>query len=221
MKTKMALVAGATGLIGGHCLNLLLDHDAYHEVVILVRREMPLSHKKLRQVVIDFNDMGHYSQYIKADDVFCCLGSTIKQAGSQEAFRKVDYSYPLDLARIALSNGAHRYLLVSSLGADPGSKIFYTRVKGEVEAAIAKLGYGSFHVFRPSLLLGKRRESRPGEGIVGALMKALDPFMAGPFRKYRAIEAAMVARAMVRSAQSDVKGMTIHNSEDIRKLMEN
>ncbi|HVF27949.1 MAG TPA: NAD(P)H-binding protein, partial [Pyrinomonadaceae bacterium] len=124
-ETRSALLVGATGLVGGHCLNLLLEDAAYQRVVALGRRMLPVVHQKLEQHVVDFDKLTDYAHLIRAQDIFCCLGTTIKKAGSREAFRRVDFTYPHEVARIAAENGAEQMLLVSALGADAKSRVFY------------------------------------------------------------------------------------------------
>jgi len=198
---KRALIVGATGLVGGYVLRRLLAHSRYSRVEILVRRESPIRDPKLTQRIVDFASLDVLG--IAADEVFCCLGTTIRKAGSEEAFRRVDYDYPLTLARLAKVVGADKFLLVSALGANPKSAVFYNRVKGEVEHAIAAVGLPAAYFFRPSLLLGPRAENRPGEKIGIAVGKAIAPLMIGGLRKYRPIHADTVAAAMVYVANHD------------------
>ncbi|MBP7738534.1 MAG: oxidoreductase [Spirochaetes bacterium] len=210
---KTALIAGASGLTGGHCLEFLLDTPYYNQVHALVRRPLSITHPKLSQHVVDFDDSASIRDAIKADDIFCCLGTTIKKAGSQEAFRKVDFTYPVTLAREAASRGSKRYFIITAMGSNPRSRIFYNRVKGEVEAAVRALPYESVHIFRPSLLLGDRQEVRAAEKIGSALARILNPLMAGPLRPYRAIQARAVAWAMVYSAIAHLPGGVMESRE--------
>jgi uncharacterized protein YbjT (DUF2867 family) len=219
-ETKTALLVGASGLVGGHCLQLLLEDQVYTGVTALVRKPLALVHEKLAQHVVNFDDLETFSEFLHSDDVYCCLGTTIKKAGSQEAFRKVDFEYPMKLAAFAEHCGANQFLIVSSLGADPHSRIFYNRVKGEVEEAIRKVPFTAIHVFRPSLLLGERKEHRPGEKASAVVMAALRPAMIGPLVKYRAIQARDVAKAMVRVAQMGLQGVNIFESQQIQKIAE-
>ncbi len=210
---RTALIAGASGLTGGHCLEFLLESAYYATVHALVRRPLGITHPKLREHVVDFNDPASVRRAAKADDVYCCLGTTIKKAGSQDAFRKVDYEYPVTLARESSANGAKRFFIISALGANPKSKIFYSRVKGEVERAVREFPFESVHVFRPSLLLGERAEVRTAEKIGSALARVVGPVMVGPLRAYRAIEARAVAWAMVFSATAHLHGGVMESRE--------
>lgn len=214
---KTALVLGANGLIGNYLLFKLLQSERYARVVSLVRRPLHYAHPKLEERVVDFDRLTPAD--VRADDVFCCLGTTIGKAGSQEAFRKVDYQYPLDVGRLALANGAKQYLLVSSLGASAQSSVFYSRTKGETEDALKKLGYESLHVFRPSMLLGKRKEFRLGEEVGKVVSLLLTPafWLIPPLRKYQGIEATKVATAMLEIAKQDVRGVHVYESDVLQR----
>ena len=213
--SRTALIAGASGLVGGHLLQRLLAEPAYAHVAALGRRPLALTHPKLTQHVIDFDRVREAANFPRVDDVFCCLGTTIKKAGSQDAFYEVDFLYVHELARTALAYGATQFLLVSSLGANPHSRIFYSRVKGEVEEAVSRLSYRTVHIFRPSLLLGERAERRLGEGVGIAVSRVVSPLMVGPLRKYRPIAADAVAAAMVRAALGGKPGVIIHEGAEL------
>jgi uncharacterized protein YbjT (DUF2867 family) len=214
---KTALIAGGTGLVGGFVLKRLLAHSDYRRVEIWVRRELPIHHPKLNGRVVDFARLDDITGKIEADEVYCCLGTTIKKAGSQAAFRRVDHDYPLALARIARASGAEKFLMVSALGADPKSPVFYSRVKGEAEQAIAATGLSKAYFFRPSILFGPREEKRPGEKIGIALGKLIVPLLIGGLRKYRPIHADTVAAAMVYVANHEIPAGPIE-SDAIARL---
>jgi uncharacterized protein YbjT (DUF2867 family) len=218
MCSRTALLLGASGLVGGHCLKLLLDDPFYDRVVTPVRRPLPVENDSLTQIEVDFDRIGDHSPELQGDDVFCCLGTTIKKAGSQEEFSKVDLIYPSRLAEIALANGASQFLLVSSVGADPNSSIFYSRVKGEVEEVVGHFDYKTFHVFRPSLLLGGRGESRPGEWLAQQISRLMAFAFVGPLKIYRPVEAEAVAVAMIDIAKQGWQGRHLFNSEMIRSI---
>jgi uncharacterized protein YbjT (DUF2867 family) len=218
MNNTSALLVGGSGLIGGHCLDLLLGSERYEQVILIGRRPLGRSHPKLREQVVNFDEIAALPETRRATDIFCCLGTTIKVAGSPEAFRRVDYHYPLELAKWGARHGAQQFLLVSALGANAESTIFYNRVKGELEAALAALSFPGLHFFRPSLLLGERQESRPGEKVGQLLMGLLNGLFLGPLRKYRAIPAATVATAMVRVAQMGQGGVNIYESDRIQAI---
>lgn len=212
---KTALLAGATGLIGKQLLTLLLDSDRYDSVKVLSRKPIHRIDEKLENFVIDFDQLREDAIQLKADDVFCCLGTTMKQAGSKAAFRKVDYDYPLTLANLAKRLGAKQYLVVTALGSDKKSSFYYNRVKGEVEEGIGAVGFDSLHIFRPSLLLGDRKEKRPGEGAATFLFKYFDFLIPG---KYKAIDSHKVAAAMLHYASLDQRGIHIHESRALQQF---
>jgi uncharacterized protein YbjT (DUF2867 family) len=218
MEIKSALLVGASGLVGGHCLQFLLEESSYTRVVVLVRRPLSITHDKLVQHVVDFSELETLGECLIADDVYCCLGTTIKKAGTKEAFRKVDFDYPIKLAALAQHLGANQFLIVTSLGADPHSRIFYNRVKGEVEEAIRKISFITINIFHPSLLLGERTEHRIGEKAGAFIMSGLKYVLVGPLRKYRAIQARDVAKAMVQVAQKNLKGVNIFDSNQIQEI---
>ena len=208
---KTALVAGPSGLIGGQLLSLLLENSRYAKIIAISRKPLELTHPKLENVVLDFAYIKQHSQALRCDDIFCCLGTTIKK--TKEAFRKLDFDYPVELARIGKEQGAEKYLLVSALGANKNSSLFYNQVKGEVEDAISKIEIPALHIFRPSLLVGPRAEQRGGEeaakwvyNIFGFAIPA----------KYMAIESIKVARAMIFLSQEKVKGVLIHESKELQ-----
>ncbi len=214
------MLLGATGLVGGHCLELLLLRDAeYGRVTVLGRRASGRAHPRLDERIGDVERLldEHESTFAGAD-VFCCLGTTIRAAGSQEAFRRVDHDLPVHAARVASEAGARQFLLVSAAGADAGSRVFYNRVKGETEATVAALPFEGVALLRPSLLLGDRTESRPAEALAQRVAPLLSPLLQGPLRKYRAIHAATVAAALVRLAKEGVRGTVTVESDQIERL---
>ncbi len=214
--TRTALVAGASGLVGGHLLDLLLEDQGYAAVTVLVRRELPRAHRRLAQHLVDYDRLDRTLP--RADDVFCCLGTTMKRAGSADAFRKVDFTYVERLARLAWQHRARQFLLVTALSADQRSRVFYSRVKGEVEEAVRKVPFDAVHIFRPSLLLGHRRESRPAERLAMLAGGALGFLLVGPLARYRPIPARTVAAAMMRVAKEAARGVHVYQSDRIRAL---
>ena len=204
------LLAGATGLVGRAALELFLADASCQRLIAVTRR--PLAHPphpKLDARIADFDHLDNLQNLDRPTHVVCALGTTLRQAGSRAAFRHVDYDYPLALAHLGLAAGAHHFLLVSSLGANPGSVVFYSRVKGEIELAIRTLPYRSVSILRPSLLLGSRQQFRPGERIA----QALAPLIPG---KYRPIAARDVAAGLVRAAREDARGVRVIASAELR-----
>ena len=214
---RTALLAGATGLVGSHCLSQLLSDPAYGRVVTVVRRPLPLGDPKLDTRVVDFDRLAD-ADLPRVDDVYCALGTTIRRAGSRDAFRRVDHGYVVALARRAAERGAARFVLVSAIGADARSPVFYSRVKGETERDVAAVGFEAVHLLRPSLLVGERSEHRPGERLMIGLFTRLAPLLVGPLRRYRPIAAEVVARAMRVVARRDERGTHVHESDRIAAL---
>jgi uncharacterized protein YbjT (DUF2867 family) len=214
---KSALLIGATGLVGGFVLQQILQDDYYDKVIVLTRKPLNNQHPKLKEVVVDFNKLDDYAAEIKADIIFSCLGTTIKVAGSQEAFKRVDFEYPYKVAQIAKQNGASAYLLVSALGAAKDSLVFYNRVKGELEDEVSSLHYDAFHILQPSLIIGDRKEARTGEGIAQKLAPVFDALMVGGLKKYKSIKAEQIAKAMVAYSKLNDKGVFKHESDELQQ----
>lgn len=216
---RIAMVLGATGLVGRAVTEELLNREGWDEVRVLVRRSMDLEHPKLKQTIVDWDKLEQYKeQFEGVHAVFCCLGTTIKKAGSQAHFERVDLDYPLKAATIAKDNGVKQFLSVSSMGANAKSRNFYSRVKGRTEEGLIAIGFQGLHLFRPSLLLGQRDEFRLGEQIAAVAMKSLGFLMVGKAAKYRAIPGATVAKAMVNIALADTQGYHIYTNEVIHVI---
>lgn len=216
---QSALVAGASGLVGSALLQLLLAAPACDRVTAVGRRPLGVTHRKLTETVTDFDNLeAALARGEAADVAFCTLGTTIKKAGSQAAFRKVDHDYVLAFARAAQAAGARSFLLVSAIGADARSAVFYSRVKGETENDVGAIGFESVHLFRPGILLGDREETRLAESVGVALTPLLNPLLLGPFRAYRGIAAGTVARAMAAAANDPRPGRYVHTFNDMQAL---
>ncbi|WP_310831213.1 oxidoreductase [Paenibacillus pedocola] len=216
--TRVAVVLGATGLIGKAVTRELLTGE-WDEVRVLVRRPLELNHPKLKQIRMDWEQLGQYKeQFAGVSAVFCCLGTTIKKAGSQKQFERVDLEYPLEAAAIAKASGVKQFLVVSSMGASSKSRNFYSRTKGRTEDGLTAVGFHGLHIFRPSLLLGERAEHRLGEQVAAVIMKALDFAMVGKLARYRAIPGDKVAKAMVNIALANTGGVHIYTNEVIHVI---
>jgi uncharacterized protein YbjT (DUF2867 family) len=214
---RSILLCGATGLVGGECLRLLAADATFDPVVVIGRRPLPeatlasLDTSRVQQHVVGFDRIDDYAELLEVDQVICALGTTIRKAGSKESFAQVDFAYPLAIARIAQAGGARHFLLVSSLGANAQSRVFYSRVKGEVEDAVSALRYRSTTIVRPSLLVGDRQEFRLGEQV-GRWLGLLVP------GNYRPVRAADVAKVLVQAARDDEPGRRIIESREIRRI---
>lgn len=215
---KTALIAGPTGLTGKYCLEYLLECGEYSLIIALTRKNLNVESKKLNQIVTDFSDLAETLKDVKVDHVYCCLGTTMKKAGSKEAFFKVDFECPLQIASILKQNGANCFNLVSAIGANKNSNVFYNKVKGEIENAIAKLNYNKLNILRPSFLIGERKESRPGEKAGIIIAKALSPFMTGSLKKYRTVKAEAVAYALIYYSINAPEGVNIIESDKINNI---
>jgi len=215
---KSALIIGSTGLIGSELVNLLLDSNDYTKVLTFVKRDSGIKHPKLTQYVIDFDKPETYTDLVVGDDFFCTIGTTIKKAGSQNAFRKVDFEYPKQFAAFALDNKVKQFLIISSLNADAMSGNFYLKTKGEIQDFLKNCAFESVAVLQPSLLLGNRTEFRLGEKVGAFFMNAFSFFFQGNLKKYKPIEGKTVAKALLKIAQKNVKGFKIYESDVMQEI---
>ncbi|WP_345949813.1 NAD(P)H-binding protein [Mucilaginibacter sp. PAMB04274] len=213
-----AVIVGASGLVGGELLKVLLQENYYTEVLALVRKELPVKHKKLVQLVVDFDSLPEHANAINGKALFCCLGSTRSKTPDLSVYRKIDHDYPVQLAEIAKQNKVASFHLISAVGANADSANFYTRLKGETERDIKKAGLHVLHIYQPSLLTGNRIEYRFAERVATVLMKALDPLLLGGLKKYKSIPAAVVARAMYKQSLNSEEGIFVHPSHHIKQL---
>ncbi|MCT4477826.1 NAD(P)H-binding protein [Peribacillus sp. NPDC101481] len=218
MINKTALILGATGVVGTQLVKQLSNSKIYSEIHLLTRREMKFTEPKCTGHVVDFDNLSQYAYLFNVTDVFICLGTTIKKAKSKEAFRKVDYDYIIEAAKMAKTSNVEKLLVITAMGANSKSKFFYSRVKGDLEGTLQRLEMNTVHIFRPSLLLGEREEFRAGEKISGLLSTFVKFVFVGPLRPYRAIEANKVAAAMYAAAQTMAKGYHFYDSHEIEKL---
>ena len=216
--TKVALVAGASGLVGGHLVQALLRAPEYSRVFALSRRPLAVEHAKVANRIVNFADLEKSLAGLKADDAFCALGTTLKAAGSEAEFRKVDYDCVLMFARAAARAGAQRLVVVSSVGASRTSKNFYLRVKGEVEEALGALKFPATDILQPGLLLGFRAQIRPLELAAQIGMPIANLFLWGDAKKYRGISAEAVGRAMLGAARAGRKSFNRYTHDELMRL---
>jgi uncharacterized protein YbjT (DUF2867 family) len=214
MPSQTAVVLGATGLIGSHVLEALLNDDSFTTVKALVRRPLTFTHPKLQILITDFSNFKNYQDNIgKGDCIFCCIGTTNAQVkGDKRLYRTIDFDIPVNAARFGKEAGYRQFLLVSAVGANSKSRIFYSRLKGEVEEVIDSFQFKSFHVFQPSFLLGKRKEQRTGEYFFKTILKGL-AFITPA--KYKPVEAAAVAKAMLKAAKEAKEGKHVYTYAEI------
>ncbi|WP_299986444.1 NAD(P)H-binding protein [uncultured Pontibacter sp.] len=215
---KTALVIGATGLVGKQLVQQLLADERFNNVIVFGRRSLGIANNKLQEHLIDFDKPEEWQQLVKGDVFFSTLGTTLKQAGGQNEQYKVDYHYQYKFAEAAAQNGVLAYVLVSSSGADPGSLIFYSRMKGALEEAVKKLDFKSINIIQPGLLHGDRQESRTGEEIGYKVMHFLDKL--GIAGKYKPYEDRVVAQAMVNAGIAAQPGVYTYTLGEVFKLAE-
>lgn len=216
-ENRTALVFGSTGLIGNLLVEELVSNPLYSEVKTFVRQETGVSEQKVNEVIADFEDLSPLTGEVKGDDLFICLGTTIKKAGSIKNMEKIDRDLPVNIATIAQKNGVKRIAVVSSIGAAASSGNYYLRIKGEMEDGILKLNFENKAILRPSILLGERKERRTGEIVGKVVMKAFQPVLKGKLKKYRAIHGRDVARAMINILQKESTG-NIYESDEIQRI---
>jgi uncharacterized protein YbjT (DUF2867 family) len=209
-----SIIAGSTGLIGGNVIKVLSSKK--QGAIALTRRAIPNLPPNITEMVIDFDAFEKNGSLPSCNNVFICLGTTIKTAGSKENFRKVDIDYCLSIARKAKESGAETLSLISSIGANSSSKNFYLRTKGELEESIQSLGFSTVNIFRPSFLVGERSEKRLAEKIAINLAKIMDLFLIGTASKYRSVKAESLAKTMVLKAD-DKPGVNYFYFDDFLK----
>ncbi len=214
------LIAGASGLVGNELLQLTLTKEAIGSIHLVNRRILEIQHPKLEQHMVDFSDLKNLKCSAPIDIVFCSLGTTIKNAGSKEKFKAVDYEYVVNLAKWAESNRVGKFIVVSAMGADSKSSIFYSKIKGEMQEALSELSIPSISVLQPSLLLGNRSEFRLGEKIAIGLMTVLNLLFVGPLKKHKGIPALTVARAMLTLGNNKAPGVTIFSNDKLFQIAE-
>jgi len=216
---KRVLVAGASGLIGNELISLLLENKNIGKVIALIRTPLSITHPKLIQIKTDFDRLENYTQEILGDALYCCIGTTKNKTPDIKDYYKIDHDFPVNLATIASNNNVEQFHLISALGANSKSKIFYNRLKGETEEDIKKLNFKSIHIYQPSLLTGKRQESRPLEKIAVRVMKILNPLVIGNLKKYRSIKATTIAGAMINQTLKQIEGIHTYSSQEIKDLV--
>lgn len=216
--TKVAVLFGASGLIGNCCLRRLLVHQAYEKVISIGRSPLKASHPKLIHYEVDMRNTDEYRHLMRGDDLFIAIGTTMKKAGSREAFYAIDHDLAFNIAKTGSLQGMNQLIFVSSIGADNRSMIYYLKVKGELENNVKRLPYWGIHIMRPSVLLGNREEQRPVEKIAGFFGKKLHNMPGSIVADLAPIDADEVARAMVQAAQSLKQGTHVHHGSEIVKL---
>ena len=218
LMNKKAIIAGASGLIGSNLLQILLAENYYNEVLAVVRKELTVKHKKLKQLIINFDQLDNYIEQLTGDAIFSCLGTTYAQTPDKNEYYKVDHDYPVKLAQIGLKTGVRQLHLVSSIGANVVSSSFYLKLKGETEQDIAKVGLASIYIYQPSMLKGRQEKMRFLEKLFNGITSIVDPLLLGGLKKYHSVSGALVARAMYNQSIDNEAGVFIHQYNEIKKL---
>ncbi|MBD3748425.1 MAG: nucleoside-diphosphate sugar epimerase [Sphingobacteriales bacterium] len=218
MSNKKVIILGASGLIGSELLTILLHSDAYSEVTAFLRKPLTVQHPKLKQEITSFDDLEELKTKIKADVIFCCLGSTKKKTPNLKDYKKVDHDIPLFFAKEGLTNHLLQFHLVSALGAKANSSNFYTHLKGEIEQDLKMLAIPSLFIYQPSFLDGDRKEKRPLEKVMLGLMKLINPLLVGSLKKYQSIKAKDIAKVMFNESIQNKSGIFVFKSDKIKEL---
>lgn len=216
--TQTALLMGGTGLVGQSLLGLLMDDDHWDSIVVVSRRALRSTSDKVVEVISGPGQLESVAGQLAVDTVFCCLGTTMKNAGSRENFRRIDYHYVLESARVAHQQGATRFIVVTALDARLRSPSFYMRVKAETERDLTAIGFDALDIVRPSLILGERDERRPVEEWSERILNPLSGLMIGPLRRYRPIPASQIAKAMAAIARIPGRAVTVYDSDRLLTL---
>lgn len=216
--TLNVILAGASGEVGKRLLNKLIANNLVSSVHLVNRQVQPINHPKVIQHHVDFENLSPLQNTPQFDLAFCCLGTTIKKAGSKAAFEKVDFQYTCQFAQLAKQHGCHRFAVISSVGANANKGGFYLETKGRMEECLRDMNWPSLYLFRPSLLIGKRQEFRIGEQIGGVFSKLFSPLLQGALHRYRPIKMDMVASAMNAITTSAKIGVNIVEGKEILNL---
>ncbi|SDM24623.1 NAD dependent epimerase/dehydratase family protein [Daejeonella rubra] len=212
------ILVGASGLIGSNLLSELIRSEAISEILLVLRRSTGISNPKVKELILNFDELNTYSSEIQGDIIYSCLGTTKSETPDPALYRKIDLEYPLNLAKFGLQNGVSQFHIISSLGADAESSNSYLKLKGELEQELKKLNIPSLHIYQPSFLIGERKENRLADKIMKPISSLIDPLLIGPLKKYRSIKAADVAKVMLNQSIKDLKGTFIYPSIQIQEL---
>ena len=212
-KKKTAIILGATGLTGDILLKKLLIDQRYDKIKIFTRKPLRLENKKVTEILCNLLELDNYKENFFGNEVFCCIGTTTKKTPDKELYKKIDYGIPVSAAKLCIDNGIKTFAVMSSMGANAKSSIFYNRTKGEMEQAVLELNIENTYILRPSMIGGNRNEFRIAEKIGSILMKVLNPIFIGTLRKYRIIDADIIANAMIELANNDVDEQIIESDQ--------
>lgn len=213
MKQKTAIILGATGLTGGILLDKLLEDDRYHKILVFTRNHVRQKHEKIEEYLIDLFELDQFQELFKADEVYCCVGTTKQKTPDKEIYRKVDFCIPATAAKLSKKNQIKTFQVISAMGADEHSRIFYNRVKGEMEGAVLEQKISNTYILQPALIGGEREESRFFESVFKKIMSVGDHLLVGSLKKYRSIHPATIADAMIHLANNEYRSGIIQNDE--------
>lgn len=216
---RTAIILGATGLTGGYLLQEIIDDPDYNKVVLFSRSKIAVKNDKIEEHLIDMFRLEECEEVFQGDEVFCCIGTTNSKTPDEETYRKIDFGIPAAAAGLAKKNGISRFLVISALGADPQSSMFYNKTKGEMEQAVLAQVIKETYIFQPSLIAGDRVESRFFENLAKNAMKVINPILGGPLKKYRSIHPETIATAMKLVAKNGYKKNRI-KSDEIKEIAE-
>jgi uncharacterized protein YbjT (DUF2867 family) len=216
--TKSIIILGASGLIGHAVLNQAIENTQIEQIIILVRKSINLKHNKLTEVITDFKNLSEINSNVMGDALICCLGTTRKKTPNLQEYKNIDFGLTVEIAKIAKENDVQQIHLISAIGADPKSKIFYNKLKGETEQALIKIDFPQTIIYRPSLLIGKRNEFRLGELIAQKLAPVFDVFLIGSLKKYHSISAKTIAKAVLNRILSEGEKTEIMEYNEIQLL---
>ena len=215
---KSIIILGASGLIGNAVLNQALENSQIEQIIILVRKSINLKHNKLTEVITDFKNLSEINSNVMGDALICCLGTTRKKTPNLQEYKNIDFGLTVEIAKIAKENDVQQVHLISAIGADPKSKVFYNKLKGETEQALIKIDFSQTIIYRPSLLIGKRNEFRFGELVAQKLAPIFDFFLIGSLKKYHSISANTIAKAVFNRIVSKSKKIEIKEFNEIQLL---
>jgi len=215
---KSAILLGATGLTGGYVLNLLLSNDQYHKVIVFSRRDIEVKHDKLQVIICDLLDLEEQRENFKADEVYVCIGTTNNKTPNKKLYRDIDFGIPVTAAQLCRENMIDNITIMSSLGANANSTVFYPKIKGEMEQSVLHMEIPNTYILRPSIIMGPRKERRFGETMGKMIAFFIAPLMRGPLKKYKGIHSEDIAKAMINlnSGKSNIKG--IIESDTIQEI---
>lgn len=216
--TKTAVIFGSSGLVGKVCLQNLLIGSTYTQVLSFNRKPLQIKHPKLKQYTADVNSIDEVAKYIKGNDLYLCIGTTLAKSENRDKYRDINFTYAFKIAKHARLNGVGQMILVSTVGAHPSSFIYHNQIKGELESSIKKLGFWSTHIFQPSVVLGYREESRIKEELLSVALQGFRFILKGRLGKYEPIEVEKIAKVMIDAAQYVNKGVHIYHAKDILKM---